>query len=147
MSTLESVFKYVMLRTVTKNSTIIITKYTWYHRYREIIQITGWPPLWLHWKPDSKAGRKKLKCSDVKSALSRLTWIIVSLERYFWAILNHLPLIRFRLTQTDMVVDHSWHNFNKIMLLSSGIILSSHLFTCLCMGWSDIIIQELLVSV
>jgi len=24
-----------MLRTVTNNSTIIITKYTWYHRYRE----------------------------------------------------------------------------------------------------------------
>ena len=32
-----------MLRTVTKNSTIIITKYTGYHRYREIIQITGGP--------------------------------------------------------------------------------------------------------
>jgi len=30
-----------MLRTVTKNSTIIIMKYTWYHRYWEIIQITG----------------------------------------------------------------------------------------------------------
>ena len=35
--------KYIMLRTVTKNSTIIITKYTWYHRYREIIQSTGGP--------------------------------------------------------------------------------------------------------
>jgi len=32
--------KYVMFRTVAKNSTIIIiTKYTSYHRYREIIQI------------------------------------------------------------------------------------------------------------
>ena len=34
-----------MLRTVTKNSTIIITKYTGYHGYREIIQITGGPPF------------------------------------------------------------------------------------------------------
>ena len=33
-------FKYVMLRTVTKNSTIIIMKHTRYHGYREIIQIT-----------------------------------------------------------------------------------------------------------
>ena len=57
--------KYVMLRTVTKNSTIVITKYTRYHRYREIIQITGGPPLRLYWKPDLKAGRSKLKCSDV----------------------------------------------------------------------------------
>jgi len=74
-------FKYVkivMLRTVTKNSTIIIT---WYHRYRKIIQINGGPPLQLCQKPDSKAGRRKLKCSDVTSAISILTWIIVSLER------------------------------------------------------------------
>ena len=51
-----------MLRTVTKISKIIITKYTQYHRYREMIHITGGPPLQLHWKPDSKAGRSKLKC-------------------------------------------------------------------------------------
>jgi len=44
-----------MLRTVTKNSTILITKCTWYHRYREVIQITGGPPLRLNRKPDSKA--------------------------------------------------------------------------------------------
>jgi len=73
--------KYVMLRTVTKNATIIITKYTCYHRYREIIQITGGPPLWLHQKPDLKAERRKLKCSDHTLVLSRLTRIIVSLER------------------------------------------------------------------
>ena len=73
-------FKYVMVRTVTKNITIIITKYTCYHRYREIIQITGGPPLCLHRKPDSKVERRKLKCSDITSALSRLTQIIVSLE-------------------------------------------------------------------
>ena len=73
--------KYVMLRTVTKNSTLIITKYAWYHRYREIIQIPGGPPLRLHRKLDSKAERRKLKCSDVTRAFSRLTQIIVYLER------------------------------------------------------------------
>jgi hypothetical protein len=72
-------FKYVMLRTVTKHSTIIITKFTRYHRYREIIQITE-GHLRLHWKPDSKAGRRKLKCSDVTWAISTLMQIIVSLE-------------------------------------------------------------------
>jgi len=72
-----------MLRTVTvtKNSTIIITKYTGYHRYREIIQITGGPQLWLHRKADLKVGRRKLKCSDFTWALSILMRIIVSLER------------------------------------------------------------------
>jgi len=54
-----------MLRTVTKHSTIIITKYTWYHRYREIIQITGGPQLRLYRKQDSKAGRRKPKCSEI----------------------------------------------------------------------------------
>jgi len=57
-------FKYVMPQTVTKNSTIIITKYTRYHGYRYIIQITGGPPLRLHRKQDLKV-RRKLKCSDV----------------------------------------------------------------------------------
>ena len=37
--------KYVMLITVNKNFTIIITNYTW---YRDIIQITGGLPLRLH---------------------------------------------------------------------------------------------------
>ena len=83
-------FKYVMLRTVTKNSTTIITKYTRYHRYREIIQISGGPPLRLHRKPNSNAGRRKLKCSDVTWALSRLThyslsWALIS--EPFWIIL------------------------------------------------------------
>ena len=32
-----------MHRPLTKNPTIIITKYTWHHRYREIIQITAAP--------------------------------------------------------------------------------------------------------
>ncbi|KAK2141717.1 hypothetical protein LSH36_1053g01000 [Paralvinella palmiformis] len=45
--------------------------------YREIIQ---GPPLRLHRKPDSKAGRRKLKCPDVTLALSRLMRIIVSPE-------------------------------------------------------------------
>ena len=52
-----------MLRTVTNNSTIMIMKYTWYHTYREMTQITGGLLLWLHWKPDLKVGRRKLKCS------------------------------------------------------------------------------------
>ena len=55
-----------MLITVNKNFTIIIMKYTWYHRYKEIIQI-GEPPLWLHWVPD--LGRT-VKCSDVTWAQS-----------------------------------------------------------------------------
>ena len=50
---------------------------TWYHRYREIIQITGGLPLRLH----RKAGRSKLKCSDITSAIFILMQIIVSLER------------------------------------------------------------------
>ena len=79
---LQKIFlKYVLLRTVTKNTTIIITKYTWYHRYREIIQITWGLPLRLHLKTDLKAGRRKLKCSDVTSALSRLTQIILLVSR------------------------------------------------------------------
>jgi hypothetical protein len=46
--------KYVMLRTVTKNSTILT--------------------------PDSKVGRRKIKCSDITLVFSRLMWIMVSLE-------------------------------------------------------------------
>jgi len=115
-----------MLRTVIKNSTIIITKYTWYHRYREIIQITGGPPLRLHRKLDSKAGRRNPKCSDVIWSLSRLTRIVVS------AILNHLPLVRFLPAQNDMVVCHSWRKVNKIMPFSYEIIICSHLFICFC---------------
>jgi len=125
-------FKYVMLRTVTKNSTIIITKYTWYHRYREIIQITRGPRLRLHQKPDLKGGTRELKCSDIISALYRLIQIIDSLEPFqiifllsgsFWLILIWLR--------------HSWPNFNKIMPFSSGIIICSHLFTCFCTGSID----------
>ena len=52
--------KCVMLITVTKIPTVIITNYTRSHRYREIIQITGEPPLRLHQMPDSKAGRRKV---------------------------------------------------------------------------------------
>jgi len=65
--------KYVMLITVNKNFTILITNYTWYHRYnyyKEIIQIAGGSSLWLHQMPDSKAGRRKVKCSDVTWASS-----------------------------------------------------------------------------
>jgi len=76
-------YKYAMLRTVTTYSTIIIAKFTWYHRYREMIQLTGGPPLRLHRKPHSKVGMRILKCSDLTWALSRLTRIIVSLERYY----------------------------------------------------------------
>ena len=77
----NTILKYVMLRTVSKHSTIIITVYTWYHRCREIIQITGGAPLRLHWNPDSKAGRRTLKFSDAIWTLSRLTRIMVDLER------------------------------------------------------------------
>jgi len=130
--------KYVMLTTVTKNSTIIITKYTWYHRYREIIQITGGPTFRLQQKPDSKAGRSKLKCSDITSAISILMLIIVSFQRcWYLSHLNHFPLVRFLLAQTDMVVCHSWRNFNNTVALSSGIIICPHLFTCFCTGSTD----------
>jgi len=50
--------KYVMLITVNKNLTIIITNYTWYHKYKEIIKIIGGGPLWLCWMPDSKGKRE-----------------------------------------------------------------------------------------
>ena len=64
-------------------------KYTWYHRYREINQITWGPPLQLHWKPDSKARRRKLKCCDITWALSRL-WLCsifsITTEIYFISI-------------------------------------------------------------
>jgi len=63
--------------------------------------------------------------------------IIVSLKRLYLAILNQLPLARFLLAQTDMVVCHSWRNFNNAVALCSGIILCSHLFTCFCMGSTD----------
>jgi len=55
---------------VNKYLTIIITNHTRYHKYKEIIQITGRPPLPLHQMPDSKAGRRKFKCSDVTWARS-----------------------------------------------------------------------------
>ena len=68
----------------------------------EIIQITVGPPLWLHWKPDSKTGRRKLKCSGITLALSRLMQSV-----NISAIFNYLRLLRFILTQNDMVVYHS----------------------------------------
>jgi len=40
----------------------------------------GGPPLRLPRKPDSKAGMRKLRCSDVICALSQLMQIIVALE-------------------------------------------------------------------
>jgi hypothetical protein len=101
--------KYVILRTVTKNSIIIITKYTWYHRYREVIQNTGAPLLRLHRKPDSKAVIRKLKCSDITWGLSRLTWIVFLLNVNIWAMLNHHIIVRFLLVQTD-IVEEGWAN-------------------------------------
>jgi len=62
--------KYLTLITVNKKFTIIITNYIWYRRYKEIIQITGEPPLRLHPMSDSKAGRRKVKFSDVTGARS-----------------------------------------------------------------------------
>ena len=47
-----------MLITVNKN------------RYKIIIQIIGGHPLQLHWMPDSKAGRRNVKCSDITWARS-----------------------------------------------------------------------------
>ena len=76
----------------------------------------NWNALTLHW------------CSLDWSGLYFL------LNGNFWAILNHLPLVRFFLAQTDMVLWHSWHNSNKIIPLTSRIIFCSHLFTCFCMG-------------
>ena len=107
---------YIMLRTVTKNSTIIITKYTWYLWCREIIQITGGPPLWLHQKPDSKAGKSKLLSVNIWAI-----WIIFLLLGSFW------------LQQIWLYV-YSWRNFNNAAALCPGIILSAHLFTWFCMG-------------
>jgi len=104
----------VMLKTIANMSTIIITKYTWYHRYSEIIQITGGLPLRLHRKPDSKARKSNLKYSDGTSAISILTRIIVFRGCYYLSHLNHLPLVRFLLAQTDMVVCHSSRNFNNV---------------------------------
>jgi hypothetical protein len=60
----------------------------------EIIQTTGGPQLWLHWKPDSKVGWRKIKYSDV---------ININISTNF----NHLPLVRFLPAQNDMVVCHS----------------------------------------
>jgi len=122
--------KYVMLRTVNKHFTTIITKYTWYHTSREIIQITGGPPLRLHQMPASEAGRRKVKCSDITWArhtqslhrhqsvsLHFLWWF-----RFFLSNWNQLHLVMVLLAQTDMVVYHSWHNLNKIIAFCSGII-------------------------
>ena len=108
--------------------------YISYHRYREI---TGGPPLRLHRKPDSKAGRRNWNAltSHGGSLDWYGLWFLLSVN--FWAILNHLPLLRFLLAQNDIVVCHPGRNFNKIMTFSSGIILCSHLFTCFCTSSTD----------
>jgi len=129
--------KYVILRTVTKISTIIITKYTWYHKYREIIKITVGPPLRF---TGSQIWRREGENSNAVMSHEhyldwRGLWFLMSVD--FWVILNHLPLIRFLLTQIDTVVCHLWHNFNMITAIYSGIILCSCLFTCFCTGSTD----------
>ena len=48
--------KYVKLITVNKKLTIIMMNK---HRYKEIIPITGGPPLRLHRMPDLKTEREK----------------------------------------------------------------------------------------
>ena len=60
--------KYLMLITVNKNITIIITNYIWYYRSK----VCSGPPLRLHRMSDSKVGRRKVKCSDVTWARSTL---------------------------------------------------------------------------
>ena len=128
-----------MLRTVTKNSPIIITKHTWYHRYREIIKTTGGPPLHYGSTGSQIRRREGENWNALMSHQRCLDWcrlqIILSVK--ISAILNDLPLLGFLLAQDDMVVCHSWRNFNKIIPFSSGIILCSHLFTCFCMGSTD----------
>jgi len=73
--------------------------------------------------------------SHERSLEWRGLWFLLRVN--IWTILNNLPLVRFRQGQTDMVVYHSWRNFNEIIALCSGIILCSHLFTWFCTGSTD----------
>jgi len=119
-----------MLITVNKYFTIIITK-TWYNRYKEIIQITGVPPLLLHRMPDSKAGRRKVKWSDVTWA--RNTERVPFSSPFFFALSsmiplssnhrNHLHLVMVLLDQTDMSECQSGCKYSDIVTFCLGIIL------------------------
>ena len=128
--------KYVILITVTKNSAIIITNYTWYHRYKETIQITGGSPLWLHRMPDSKAGRRKVKCSDI--IYPEIHWYKefaqtpVNVPSSPWAFFDdfcffpnnrNCHLVMVLLAQTDMAECQSWCKFSEINMFCSVIIL------------------------
>ena len=156
-----------MLRTVTKISTILITRYAWYHRYREIIQITGGPPLRLHPMPDSKTGRRKVKCSNVTWARStqsshrhqlvfsvllalslmipvffiRTIGIIFILYEFFWLKLIWLCVIHGVQDYCVLFWNYSW--LTLVYLLFYGV----YRLLVKLLGSSDLNIQELPVSV
>jgi len=74
-------FKYVMLRRVTKNSMIIITKYTWYHRCRVFSKLLEGRHYGCTGSQIRRREGENWNALDVTWALSRLTQIIVSPER------------------------------------------------------------------
>ena len=80
---------------------------------------TGEPPLWVYRMPDLKAGRRKVKCSDIIWARSTqsshrhqllfpVLLALSSVMPLFWNNQNHLHLVMVLMGQTDMVVCHSW---------------------------------------
>ena len=78
--------KYVMLRTVTKNSTIIITKVTWYHRYRETIQITGTAVMAA---PDARIESSNITWPRSTLSSDRHQLVLLVLLRRLWFFQNN----------------------------------------------------------
>ena len=136
-----------MIMTAKTNFPLLIINYTWCQRYKEIIQIIGGPPLWLHRMPYSKAGRRKFKCSDVTWARStqssqrqQLVFFLAFLFRRFRFLrndLNPLHLVMVLQDQIDMAECQLWCRFSEITTFYSGIILSKHLIICFEMGYTD----------
>jgi len=99
---------------ITQNFLIIITNYSWYHRYKKIIQITGRSPLQLH---QIQTGRRKVVWSDLtwnkdpvdfsKWLRSQLLWLINQVDTFmsksFCVLLNdfwaRLPITKWDLIQ------------------------------------------------
>ena len=121
---------------VNKHSTLMITNSTWYHWYKEIIQISWGLPLWLHRMPDSKAGRRRVKCCDVTwprnplvhrvhiatSRYSQFSLHFLRCFRFLQNNRNHLYRVIFLLAPTDMVECQAWCKFREITTFCSGII-------------------------
>jgi len=108
-----------MLKTVTKNSTVIMMKYTWYHRYREIIWITGGTPLRLHrsqirrWEGENSNALTSYEHSLEWCRLELLLSINISAIRDVVLYISHLNQLKYS--------SNVAHNGNKAIPLAQRV--------------------------